>query len=143
MVARNGEGNKEATAGASVIALERDRVLMVERTQAPFAGFWSFPGGRCEPGETPEETARREFREETGLVAERLVRLGEFQPVPDRALRLVVFAAHAPHGTPVAGDDAAKAEYVPLSAVLERRTTAGAAGWIARALAALAADEPS
>jgi len=30
------------------------------------AGLWVFPGGHCEPGESLEAGARREFREETG-----------------------------------------------------------------------------
>lgn len=30
-------------------------------------GAWTIPGGMTEPGETVEETARREVREETGL----------------------------------------------------------------------------
>lgn len=32
------------------------------------AGHWAFPKGHAEPGETPVETARREFSEETGIV---------------------------------------------------------------------------
>jgi predicted NUDIX family NTP pyrophosphohydrolase len=31
------------------------------------AGVWTIPKGEPEPGETPEDAARREFREETGL----------------------------------------------------------------------------
>src|SRR3954469_25532638 len=34
------------------------------------AGFWEFPGGKCEPGETPEEATVRECREEAGLGVE-------------------------------------------------------------------------
>jgi 8-oxo-dGTP diphosphatase len=33
-----------------------------------YAGYWEFPGGKCEPGETPAETTARECLEETGLV---------------------------------------------------------------------------
>jgi 8-oxo-dGTP diphosphatase len=131
-----------ATEAASIVVLRRDAVLMVERARPPFQGLWSFPGGRAEPGESPEETVRRELAEETGLVVGALVRLGAFQPAPDTSpLVLTVFAARAGARVPWPGDDALRADFVPFPAVLGKARTAGAAGWIARAIVALS-DPP-
>lgn len=53
---------------ASSAILERDgRYLLVRRANPPSADMYAFPGGRAEPGETPAETAVREFHEETGI----------------------------------------------------------------------------
>jgi A/G-specific adenine glycosylase len=44
------------------------RVLVQQRPEGGMlAGLWEFPGGKVEPGETPEQAVVREFREETGL----------------------------------------------------------------------------
>ena len=49
----------------------RGRWLVTRRAEGRiFAGQWEFPGGKIEPGESPEQAAVRELREETGLVAE-------------------------------------------------------------------------
>jgi len=34
---------------------------------SPMPGYWEFPGGKCEPGESPEDAAARECAEETGM----------------------------------------------------------------------------
>jgi 8-oxo-dGTP diphosphatase len=49
-----------------------NHVLLVQRQNEPFRGFWVAPGGKIEPGESPRECARRELREETGLEAPEL-----------------------------------------------------------------------
>lgn len=134
--------NTEPTQGASMIALRRDAVLMVERARPPNRGLWSFPAGRAEPGEDAEANARRELYEETGLSVGPAVRLGSFQAASDGSIfSVAVFAARAGEDTPKAGDDAAQAEFVPFSAVLGRPLTPGATGWIARAIVALS-DPP-
>lgn len=57
---------------AAIITDERGRVLLVRHTYGELN--WELPGGGGEPGESAEETAAREVREETGIevVPERL-----------------------------------------------------------------------
>ena len=50
----------------------KDEVLLMHRRKKPNLGLWIAPGGKVEPGESPHETARREFLEETGLEASEL-----------------------------------------------------------------------
>ena len=49
---------------AAAVILHGDRILATQRGDGPWRGQWEFPGGKQEPGETPEETVVREIREE-------------------------------------------------------------------------------
>ena len=59
--------------GAEVLLTRRSMQLRNHR------GEISFPGGRCDPGETPIETALREAEEEVGLAQQRPVIVGELE----------------------------------------------------------------
>jgi len=58
---------------AAAVLLRRDgQVLLAQRPAGkPYAGYWEFPGGKLEPGETPRHALDRELHEELGIVVRR------------------------------------------------------------------------
>ncbi|HEV2104243.1 MAG TPA: NUDIX domain-containing protein [Candidatus Eisenbacteria bacterium] len=112
---------------AGVLVLRGGDVLLLRRAHPPRVGALDLPGGFMEGGEGIEAAARRELREETGLVLGRLAPLGCYRDVYHlrgfgRFPTLnFYFAGRWRRGEPVAADDAASAEWVPLAGVLRRR----------------------
>jgi len=49
------------------VVFNKDKVLLVLRAKPPAENHWTIPGGCVELGETLQEAAEREIREETGL----------------------------------------------------------------------------
>jgi len=94
-------------------------VVLVERGHPPFG--WALPGGFVDVGETLEEAAVREAKEETSLDVT-LVRQFHAYSDPTRDPRghtvSVVFVARA-EGTPRGGDDAKVARVFPIDGLPE------------------------
>jgi 8-oxo-dGTP pyrophosphatase MutT (NUDIX family) len=85
---------------ATVILDDRGRVLLVKHSYGELN--WELPGGRGEPRESAEETARREAREEVGLELE-MGRLAGVYWEPEIHAHHFVFEARA-SGTPHIAD---------------------------------------
>ena len=78
-----------------VIVTDGKKVLLCHPTGASWVNEWNLPKGLMDPGETPEVTAIREMKEETGIIAAdlgSLYHLGHFAYRPDKALE--IFALH-------------------------------------------------
>lgn len=52
---------------ASVALVRKTDLLLIQRNRPPSEGLWTLPGGRLEDGETAEQCAIREIREELRL----------------------------------------------------------------------------
>ena len=72
-----GRGPKPPVLAVGAVVFDRQaRVLLIRRARPPAAGSWTLPGGRVDPGETPEAAVVRELREETSLDARVVCGLG-------------------------------------------------------------------
>lgn len=113
--------------GVGAIVFRGGDVLLVKRGRAPFAGRWSIPGGKLHHGEALLDAVRREVREETRIEIAVGALIGVFEALPGAVEEafgvhtlMIDYAAEWTKGEPVAGDDAAAAEFVAYDEALAR-----------------------
>jgi 8-oxo-dGTP diphosphatase len=93
---------------AAALIDETGQVLVQRRPAGKMmAGLWEFPGGKIEPGETPESALARELVEELGITvdAARLTpAVFASEPLAGRHLLLLLYICRSWSGTPRALD---------------------------------------
>ena len=104
---------------AAGIIWENGRFLAALRPEGkPRAGYWEFPGGKQEPGETMEDALRRELREELGIEAGRVSPWRVVQHAyPDLDVELHFFHVLDFTGVPKAHDGQSLRRMTPAEAV--------------------------
>ena len=96
-----------------VVINNQNDLLLVKRSVEPKKGFWCLPGGFIELGETPEKSALRELKEETGLTGQIDKLLGVSTNHSERydTVLMVGYLVTTFSGDLKAGDDASAVAY--------------------------------
>jgi 8-oxo-dGTP pyrophosphatase MutT (NUDIX family) len=82
------EGFEKYTASVGIVRCRDKWLLGLSKSEDDRAGHWCFPGGGIKSGETPEEAAVRETREETGVKCRAVS-----GPIKDKRKGFVAFVA--------------------------------------------------
>jgi ADP-ribose pyrophosphatase YjhB (NUDIX family) len=111
-------------------AIFRDgKVLLVRRARSPGKGFYSFPGGRVEFGETLDKALHREVDEETALTIEIVGLSGWREVVPSKSGHghyvILSFAARWTGGEPVLNDELDDFKWLAPDALGDLKLTDG------------------
>ncbi len=90
------------TIAVGIIRNAQQQIFIAQRAvDAHMGGFWEFPGGKMEPGETPEQALKRELLEETGILVEQVELLATSQhQFADRQMAFYFYLVEQWRGTP-------------------------------------------
>jgi len=115
---------------ALVLSQDLQKVLLVKRTDVP---VWVLPGGGIDPGEQPDETARREALEESGYEIEILRKGAEYSPYGRFTAAVHVYVAKVAGGKAQTSDETSSVRFYPLSQLPKDLFTVHK-GWIGEIL---------
>ena len=137
---------QERSAGGVVVRGEQAIVIVPTRRGAQGQKVLALPKGHVDPGETPDQTALREVREETGVEVEMVEKLGDvryfYQRSGRRIFKRVTFYLFEYLGGSLDDhdDEVEQARWMPLEEAVEALSYDGEREMAARALSAIASD---
>jgi len=101
--------------GVDTVVVKDGRVLMLKRSTNPDAGMYALPGGYLDRGESAEQAASREVKEETGLSVKIIKFIGA-RSDPSRYRQIVElgFIGKVTGGKEVAGDGAERLDWFKI-----------------------------
>lgn len=107
---------------AAVLVQKDNKFLLAERNKVNANGMWIIPGGGVKFGETTEEAASREIKEETNLEVDikKFICFKEVINVPGKYHSIVFFYLATPkHDHVRAGGDVSQAKYFTIDEIKE------------------------
>ena len=85
----------------AAVIFQGDTIYATQRGYGPWRDYWEFPGGKIEPGETPEQALVREIREELDVGVTVLAPLARVEyDYPDFHLSMQCFRCRIDEGEP-------------------------------------------
>jgi ADP-ribose pyrophosphatase YjhB (NUDIX family) len=99
-----------------VVCTWEDQYLLCRRAIEPRKGFWTFPAGFLEQGESPEEGAAREAQEEAGADVEVGALLGIYS-IPRIGQVQMMFRGSLRSPQVAAGEESLEVRFLPWSAI--------------------------
>ena len=122
-IAPEGESGEPVVraAGGMIVRRTPEGGIQVVLVHRPLRGDWSFPKGKCEPGESLEACAIREVAEETGFTCllGSFVGHTEYRDRKDRAKVVAYWVMEARSGRFAPGDEVDELRWVDLSGVAD------------------------
>ena len=96
------------------------KILLIQRKNIPFQGYYALPGGFVDMDETLKDAATRELNEETGLMNVELTQLAAFDKIDrdprDRNICIAYYGFTTPENSSITGgDDAENAQWFSLN----------------------------
>jgi 8-oxo-dGTP diphosphatase len=104
---------KTRQAARAIVENSAGEVLLIRRAHTSRGqGQWCLPGGKVDPGETPEQAVRKELREEVGLEAADLKSLFYIaDPDPDAGQPYTTYYFHVKTDAPVRLEQSESSEF--------------------------------